>query len=364
MSYLPRVTAITAVTAATAMAATAAIGFGSPALARTGAASKAVLPATLVVSAHRGGAAYAPEDTMYAYRNAVRLGADQMETDSWLTSDGVLVLIHDSTLDRTTSCTGSVTAVTFAQLQKCNAGWWWTPGQGTTTPIATAPHPLRKLAIKVPAAKELFDYIRSLGRTDKHTINIEIKDSSFVKPTQALVALIQASGLKNRTIVQSFYPPALDYVKTLDATIATALLTTGTTTTYLAYSVAGNHQWVSPSNGDVDLNASTVAAAHSAGKKVIPWTPDSRADLTAAGLKGVDGLITNYPMCLLELEGRPHPVQPLPASSIAAHSGPVSMCSGERPVKAAPAGQPAVKSYAQPSDSASAAALTRRRRDQ
>ena len=265
---------------------------------------------------------------MYAYRNAVRIGADQMETDSWLTADGVLVLIHDQTLDRTTNCTGDVTSYTFRSLEKCDAGWWWTPGQSTTTPVTSAPHPLRGLGIKVPAAKELFDFIRSLGPQDRHTINIEIKDPNFIKPTQALVALIEGSGLKSRTIVQSFYPPALDYVKRLDRTIATALLTEGTTSPYLAWSLADDHQWISPSNGDLDLNRQMVAAAHAAGKQVIPWTPDTRAELTGMGQLGVDGLITNYPACLLQLEGRPHPAQLLPAASVARHARPVSLCGG------------------------------------
>jgi glycerophosphoryl diester phosphodiesterase len=294
--------------------------------ATTPAAQQPALPKTLVVSAHRGGSAYAPEDTMYAYRNAVRIGADQMETDSWLTADGVLVLIHDSTLNRTTNCTGKVADYTFARLQKCNAGWWWTPGQDTTAPDAKAPHPLRGLGIRVPAARELFDYIRGLGPSDKHTINIEIKDPRFVKPARALVALIERSGLKNRTIVQSFYPPALDYVKTLDRTISTALLTEGASSPYLAYSVPDHHQWISPANTDRDLNTRTVAVAHALGKRVIPWTPDSRAALVTTGRKGVDGLITNYPGCLLELEGRSHPAQLLPTASVAAGSGPVSTC--------------------------------------
>ena len=293
------------------------------------ASSEPPLPTSIVVSAHRGGAAYAPEDTMFAYRNAVRLGADQLETDSTLTSDGVLVLIHDPTLDRTTNCSGSVSAHTYAELRMCDAGWWWTPGQSTTSPVDDAPHPLRGLGIRVPAARELFDYVKQLGPDDHHTINIEIKDPDFVPSAQALVELIDASGLKRRTIVQSFYPPALDYVKSLDASITTALLTEGTTSPYLAYSVAGQHEWVSPGFSDVDLSASTVRAAHAAGKQVIPWTADSAADLTATGRMGVDGLITNYPACLLGLEGRRHPKQVLPKRAVAAGADGVPTCSGD-----------------------------------
>lgn len=290
------------------------------------AADKATLPSSIVVSAHRGGAAYAPEDTMYAYRNAVRIGADQLETDTTLTADGVLVLIHDPTLDRTTNCTGTVSSYSFARLEKCDAGWWWTPGQSTTSPDESAPHPLRGLGIRVPAAQELFDYVNSLGPKDTHTINIEIKDPSYVEPARALVDLIEKSGLKDRTIVQSFYPPALDYVKSLDSDITTALLTEGTTTPYVAYAIANGHEWVSPGNSNPDLTADVVSAAHAAGKKVIPWTPDSRADLVAAGRTGVDGLITNYPGCLLALEGRPHPVNMLPKASRKAGATGVTAC--------------------------------------
>ena len=290
------------------------------------AAKSPELPASIVVSAHRGGAAYAPEDTMYAYRNAVRIGADQLETDSTLTADGVLVLIHDPTLDRTTNCTGSVSSYTFAELRECDAGWWWTPGQSTTSPDDAAPHPLRGLGVRVPAAQELFDYVNSLGPKDRHTINIEIKDPAFVEPAKALVAIIEASGLKDRTIVQSFYPPALDYVKSLDSSITTALLTEGTTTPYIAYAAAAGHDWVSPGSTNPDLTAQTVSAAHAAGQKVIPWTPDSRDDLAAAGRTGVDGLITNYPACLLALEGKQYPKNVLPKASIRAGADGVPVC--------------------------------------
>src|SRR3546814_7747510 len=93
------------------------------------------------VSANRGGAAYAPENTMMAFRNAARLGADDFKTGTWLTADGALVLLHDQELSRTTNCRGRVTDFSWAQLQRCDAGWWFTPGQGATMPDRTASHP-------------------------------------------------------------------------------------------------------------------------------------------------------------------------------------------------------------------------------
>ena len=293
-----------------------------------------VLPSSIVVSAHRGGSGYAPENTMTSFRNAVRIGADQLETDTQLTADGHLVLIHDGTVDRTTSCTGNIQDLTLAQAEQCDAGYWWTPGQETTVPDATLPHPVRGTGIRIPEAHELFDYVAGLGSADTHTISIEIKDQpgdksldvTGMNTANVLVPLIESSGLKARTIVQSFYPPALTYVKQLDPSITTQLLTLGAATPYLAYAVADGQDIISPDSTQSDVTASFVTAAHAAGKRVIPYTPDTRQDLTTTGLKSVDGEITNYPACLLELEGRTHPAQLLPASSVTAGAGPVPPC--------------------------------------
>jgi len=307
-----------------------------PAVGAAAAGPNPVLPPTIVVSAHRGGAAYAPENTMVAYRNAVRIGADQLETDTQLTKDGKLVLLHDATLDRTTDCTGNVQDRTLAEVEACDAAYDWIPGQGVTRPDAISAHPLRGTGVRVPRAQELFDFVASLGPADTHSISIEIKDipgEANFDPTGMIVAnqlvpLIQASGLKSRTIVQSFYPPALTYVRSLDPTISTQLLTIGSLTPYLVYSATGP-DILSPSSTNPDLTAQTVQAAHAAGKKVIPYTPDTAADLTTTGNKGVDGEITNFPACLLRLEGRPFPAQLLPAEAVAAGATASPVCQAE-----------------------------------
>ena len=312
------------------------LGAGAVLLAPTAQGAPHAISPHVIVSAHRGRSAYAPENTMTAFRNAVRLGADQLETDTQLTSDGHLVLIHDDTLDRTTSCTGTVQSRPLAQLEACDAGWWWTPGQGVTDVAATAPHPLRGTGIRVPEAHELLDYVRSLGAGDTHTISIEIKDQpgeANFDPTgtataQVLVPLIEASGLKDRTIVQSFWPAALTVVKAMDHSIKTQLLTVFATTPYLAYAIANGDEIIAPDSTQPDFTSTFVAAAHAAGKLVIPYTPDTAADLTATAVTGVDGEITNFPACLLDLEGRARPVQLLPATSLAAGSGPVAACQG------------------------------------
>lgn len=74
------------------------------------------------VAAHRGWMARYPENTMSAFRAALDLGVDQLETDVRITKDGALVLIHDATVDRTTNGTGKVCDLTLAQLKDLDAG--------------------------------------------------------------------------------------------------------------------------------------------------------------------------------------------------------------------------------------------------
>src|SRR5262249_7804283 len=79
---------------------------------------------------HRGASGYAPEHTIPSYDLALKLGADYIEQDLQLTSDGVLICMHDTTLDRTArgapeNCTGLVSSKTLAQVKTCDVGSWF-----------------------------------------------------------------------------------------------------------------------------------------------------------------------------------------------------------------------------------------------
>lgn len=275
-----------------------------------------------LVSAHRGGAAYAPENTMVAFRNAVRLGADQLEADTQLTGDGELVVIHDDTLDRTTDCSGVVADTTLADIRACDAAHWFSPGQPTTEPDETLEHPLRRRGITVPTTSELLAYASSLG-PDGPELSIEIKDipgeANFdpagTEAAEVLVPLIEAHGVADRVVVQSFWPAAIDAVKRLAPHIRTQFLTTSSTGQTagqnLTYVTTRGHDVVAPNHDAPDLNAELVTAAHEAGKQVVPWTPDTVDDLTVTVDLGVDGIITNHPACLLQLLDRPVPARVL-----------------------------------------------------
>src|SRR5437868_7957496 len=76
----------------------------------------------IAVIGHRGGRALAPENTLAAFRNAIRLGADYVEIDVRATRDGHLVIMHDSTVDRTTNGSGAVRDLDFATIRSLDAG--------------------------------------------------------------------------------------------------------------------------------------------------------------------------------------------------------------------------------------------------
>ncbi len=281
----------------------------------------------LIVSAHRGGAAYAPENTMTAFRNAVRLGVDDLEADTLLTADGELVLIHDDTLDRTTNCQGFVSDWAADDLRNCDAAHWFTPGEPTTNGQENGNHPLRGAGIQIPLASDLLDYLLSLYRAGQRvpTATIEIKvvpdrrdeegarrtDPSSYPTASALVALINESRyalIRDRVVVQSFWPPALDLVKRLDPNIRTLFLTTpdvgALASENLAYAVAGGHEITAPQSKSPDFGSEYVTAAHLARKRVIPWTVDSSDEIRRVAATGSDGMITNFPACMLILQGR------------------------------------------------------------
>ena len=79
------------------------------------------------VIAHRGASAYAPENTMAAFKKAVEIGAPEVETDVGFTKDGQLLLFHDRTLDRTTDGTGLPSDYTLDELKRLDAGSWMDP---------------------------------------------------------------------------------------------------------------------------------------------------------------------------------------------------------------------------------------------
>jgi glycerophosphoryl diester phosphodiesterase len=272
------------------------------------------------VSADQGGGGYAPENTMVAMRNGIRLGVDELETDINITADHQLVLIHDGSLDRTTNCKGTVHKKALAQVRHCDAAFWWVPGKTTLAPglgaIAerdfTAPHPLRGKGVVVPTVREFFAYVVSLGDRAPQ-VSVEIKnipyDSNFDPlghtVADVLVPLIHEYGLTQKTVVESFWPTSLARVKELDPAIRTMFLTLGSATENYVYLAATQTEFSSSDTLAPDLNTFYVKRVHALGRKVVPWLVDAQADWDKVKGLGVDGVISSYPACILRAMGRP-----------------------------------------------------------
>ena len=122
--------------------------------------------------AHRGGAALAPENTLWAFEQAVtRWGADVIELDVQATADGVLVVFHDETLERCTNGAGRVDAQTWAAISALDAGWPMFAGRGARVPrlqdvLDALPHVRMNIELKAGDAAVVEQFVRTLRAHD------------------------------------------------------------------------------------------------------------------------------------------------------------------------------------------------------
>ncbi|MBA3440008.1 MAG: glycerophosphodiester phosphodiesterase [Pyrinomonadaceae bacterium] len=252
-----------------------------------------------VVIAHRGGAGLRPENTLPAFRHAVALGVDVLEMDVRSTSDGVLVLMHDQTVDRTTDGTGLVNSFTLEELRRLDAGYHWSPDGGRTFPF-------RGQGIIMPTLEEVFTAFPAMR------MNIEMKQTepSLVKP---LCRMIRDFKMPNKVLIASFREEALAEFRHECGEVATSassnevrtLLTLNAVSLAAGYSPAAQAVQVPEYGGGLHvLTRSFIDAAHNRNQQVHAWTINETADMQRIAAMGVDGIITDYPDRLLKLLGR------------------------------------------------------------
>jgi glycerophosphoryl diester phosphodiesterase len=273
-------------------------------LAVTAVALALVVPASAVavppsyVHAHRGGTyingvpSY-PESSLQAYQASAGAGF-VLEADARLTADKVPVVMHDITLDRTTTCTGSVKSRTAAYIAaNCRIDVLGSPGSGL--PSIQIPNS----AIPVPTLAQFMNFARAVGAR----VNLEIKnvptDSDFDVThdfAQRVMSTVIASGIPhNRVIIQSFWPTNLTIAKLRSRGVQTALLTqAGLEAAGPVGAVVFGTNWVSPA-WPLTLGPLYVTLSHALGKKVVPYTLNTAAEVQAAHAAGVDAVISDDP---------------------------------------------------------------------
>jgi len=151
--------------------------------------------------AHRGGAALMPENTLEAFRNGMAAGADGYELDLQVTKDGYVVISHDTRVDRCTNGTGSINDMTLAEVKALDAGYRFTTDGGAT-------YPYRGKGIKIPTLDEVLD--EPAIQNAVGVIEIKQLDAGV---SEKLIDMIEAHGIKNRVIIESFDQKALNDVR-------------------------------------------------------------------------------------------------------------------------------------------------------
>jgi glycerophosphoryl diester phosphodiesterase len=250
---------------------------------------------TVYAHAHRGGAGLAPENTLAAVGNALRLGVDVIELDLHVSADGAIVVIHDAALQRTTSGRGFVRSTTLADLKRLDAGAWFHP---------------RFTGERIPTLQEVLDVIRLAG--DAHVrLNLETKYDEDGPPPPpdfeaSLVRLLRQAGWRERVIVESFHYPSLARVKALDAQIKTAALRSPFSPVLDSVRFVRDAHADIYSPGSLLVNPLMIRSLHRAGIPIVPWTVNRPAAMTLILAMGIgalpgDGIISDYPDRLLDV---------------------------------------------------------------
>lgn len=255
-------------------------------------------PAVMVI-AHQGGNHLWPDNTLFAFQNAADLGADVLEMDLHITSEGVLVIIHDESVDRTTDGNGEVEAMTLAELKALDAGYHWTRDEG-------ASYPHRGQGIRIPTLEEVF---QAFPR-QRMTIEIKKTERSMAAP---FCAMIRKYNMQERVLVASFHDERMAEFRAECPEVATSSARQETTI-FVLLTKAWLGGLFSPefhslqvpkeSSGITVMTPGFVQAAHARNLKVEPWTINDPEQMKLYLEWGVDGMITDRPDLLLEILGR------------------------------------------------------------
>lgn len=258
------------------------------------------------VIAHRGDSAFAPENTFLSFDRAIAKGADALEFDVRLTSDGVPVIVHDVTVDRTTDGTGPVASFSLAALRALDAGARFVSRDA-------ARRPYRGESLRVPTLEEMLERYRDIP------FLIEVKIPEAVEPTRRM---LERFGAVPRTMVDS----------TVDAAVAPfrgGALATGASmrdvirllprallharAKHLPYEALCIPRWF---NGVRVPLKRLAACARGAGVVTHVWTVNDPRIGQALWSAGVQGLITDDPAAMLALRARlgvPSPARRVPS---------------------------------------------------
>jgi glycerophosphoryl diester phosphodiesterase len=252
-----------------------------------------------LVIAHQGGDGIWPGDTMYAFDQAVAIGADILEMDAHITKDGEIVLMHDETVDDTTNGTGLIEDLTLAELKGLDAAYQWSNDDGKTFPY-------RGQGIQVPTLREVFEKFPQM----RYVIEIKLTENPIDKP---LCDLIRQHQMQDKVMIASFHDEAMQNFRETCPEIATSASRTEVRNivllgkVFLSGFIAPGYQSIQPPYDPAEsmnipiMTERFIREAHAKNIRVEPWTVNDPELMKQYIEWGVDGIITDRPDLMIEI---------------------------------------------------------------
>ena len=258
-----------------------------------------------VVIAHRGASGYAPEHTFAAYKMAMEMGADYIEFDLQQTKDGVLICLHDETLDRTTNVKDVfakresyyVSEFTIDEIKKLDAGAWFNkvyPDKAKDEYVG----------LKIPTIDEAIKFIEDNG-SGKFNYYIETKSPDiYPGMEEKLLEKLRLYNVNDKTIIQSFSSESLRKIRKMNNNIMLVQLNSSDDYTIPklieSLDIIKNYaNGIGPDRVLVDKNL--INEAHKHNLLLHPWTVNEKMEMEKLLDLGVDGMFTNYPDVLISI---------------------------------------------------------------
>jgi glycerophosphoryl diester phosphodiesterase len=246
------------------------------------------------VAAHRGGAALWPENSLAAFRGALALGVDALEFDVHPTADGELVVIHDATLERTTTGHGAVAEATLAEVRALRLR-----GRDGTVTEQMVPTLAEVLDLAAPTPVQVLPEIKTASGGRRYP-GVEEK----------MLALLAARRFGERATIQAFEEATIRRLRELAPAQRTMLLVSPRRLEAARAEPLEAVRWAGDL-GATDLgmdhrtiDARVVAAARAARVRLSAWTVNAEPDLRRCLELGVDIMMSDHPDLALRLVGR------------------------------------------------------------
>ena len=233
------------------------------------------------IIAHRGASAYYPENTLASFEGAIALGADMVELDVQLTSDGEVVVFHDEKISRCTNGRGRIADYTLVALKKFDAGIWFAkPFRGA----------------EIPTLREVLDFCKN-----KIAVNIEIKTEAVTDAIsggieEKCLQIVDRIGMRGHIVFSSFDPRAIQHLKRIDRRTPAAVLYEKK-----YYGSQLPSEIIASLGADAfncsrrELSKKWLANLKQQGIPVNVYTVNDEEDMKRLLVLGVDGIFTNCP---------------------------------------------------------------------